>query len=75
MLVWGNLQIVQLVNYQVGNNNAFLARALAQEAEIYFMDEPFVGVDAATELTIINILKELKAKGKQYWLYTMIYKQ
>ncbi|MGE7624944.1 metal ABC transporter ATP-binding protein [Viridibacillus sp. NPDC096237] len=42
----------------------FLARALAQEAEVYFMDEPFVGVDAATELTIINILKKLKAKGK-----------
>ncbi|WP_313892795.1 metal ABC transporter ATP-binding protein [Psychrobacillus sp.] len=42
----------------------FLARALAQEAEIYFMDEPFVGVDAATERTIISILKDLKAQGK-----------
>ena len=44
----------------------FLARALAQEAEVYFMDEPFVGVDAATERTIISILKELKSQGKSH---------
>lgn len=42
----------------------FLARALAQEADIYFMDEPFVGVDAGTEEAIIKLLKELKNKGK-----------
>ena len=35
----------------------FLARALAQNAEVYFLDEPFAGVDAATEKTIIDILK------------------
>lgn len=46
----------------------FLARALAQEAEVYFMDEPFVGVDAATERTIIAILKDLKAKGKSVFV-------
>lgn len=42
----------------------FIARALAQEADIYFMDEPFVGVDAGTEATIIKLLKDMKNKGK-----------
>ncbi|MFK2826794.1 metal ABC transporter ATP-binding protein [Bacillus sp. B190/17] len=42
----------------------FLARALAQKAEIFFLDEPFVGIDAASEETIIHILKELKESGK-----------
>ena len=42
----------------------FLARALAQEAEIYFMDEPFKGVDAQTEQTILALLQELKQQGK-----------
>lgn len=42
----------------------FLARALAQEADVYFLDEPFQGVDIKTEKTIINILKELKNQGK-----------
>ncbi len=42
----------------------FLARALVQEAEIYFMDEPFKGVDAQTEKAIVLLLKELKARGK-----------
>lgn len=42
----------------------FLARALAQEAEIYFLDEPFVGIDLSSEETIITILKELKNSGK-----------
>jgi len=42
----------------------FLARALAQEAQIYFMDEPFAGVDAATEKAIIRLLHQLKENGK-----------
>ncbi len=42
----------------------FLARALAQDAQVYFMDEPFAGVDAATEAAIIALLNELKAKRK-----------
>ena len=42
----------------------FLARALVQNASIYFMDEPFQGVDASTEIAIINILKELRKAGK-----------
>jgi manganese/zinc/iron transport system ATP- binding protein len=42
----------------------FLARALAQDAELYFMDEPFAGVDAATERAIVEVLRELRARGR-----------
>ena len=42
----------------------FLARALAQEADLYLLDEPFAGVDAATEAAIIEVLKTLKDQGK-----------
>lgn len=42
----------------------FLARALAQQAQIYFMDEPFAGVDATTERAILELLQELRAAGK-----------
>lgn len=42
----------------------FIARALAQEADLYFMDEPFVGIDIATEQAIITLLKKLAAAGK-----------
>ncbi|MCA9242060.1 MAG: manganese ABC transporter ATP-binding protein, partial [Planctomycetales bacterium] len=42
----------------------FLARALAQDAQVYFMDEPFAGVDAATEAAIIRLLRSLQAAGK-----------
>ncbi|MCS1350985.1 metal ABC transporter ATP-binding protein [Mechercharimyces sp. CAU 1602] len=55
-------QISQLSGGQ--QQRVFLARALAQDAKIYFMDEPFVGVDAATEKAIIQVLSELKAQKK-----------
>lgn len=42
----------------------FLARALAQKPEIFFLDEPFVGVDLTSEETIVNILKQQKQLGK-----------
>lgn len=42
----------------------FLARALAQEAQLYLMDEPFVGVDVATEKTVITLLQNLAQQGK-----------
>jgi manganese/zinc/iron transport system ATP- binding protein len=42
----------------------FLARALAQQAELYFLDEPFAAVDMATENTILNILKDMQKEGK-----------
>ncbi|MBM7567243.1 metal ABC transporter ATP-binding protein [Paenibacillus sacheonensis] len=55
-------QISQLSGGQ--QQRIFLARALAQDAKLYFMDEPFVGVDAATEKAIITLLNELKMQGK-----------
>ncbi len=42
----------------------FLARALAQDADLYFMDEPFAGVDATTERAIIGLLQGLRTEGK-----------
>ncbi len=42
----------------------FLARALAQGADLYLLDEPFAGVDAATERAIVEVLKGLQAEGK-----------
>lgn len=62
MLSFRNRQISQLSGGQ--QQRVFLARALAQDASIYFMDEPFQGVDATTEIAIINILKELRKAGK-----------
>ena len=55
-------QISQLSGGQ--QQRVFLARALVQEAEVYFMDEPFAAVDAATEQAIIELLQELNSKGK-----------
>ncbi|MEM8836402.1 MAG: metal ABC transporter ATP-binding protein [Planctomycetota bacterium] len=55
-------QISQLSGGQ--QQRVFLARALAQESDLYFMDEPFAGVDAATERAIIDVLRELRAAGK-----------
>ncbi len=62
MLPFKNRQISQLSGGQ--QQRIFLARALVQNAEIYFMDEPFQGVDATTEKAIINILKTLRKEGK-----------
>ncbi len=59
---FSNRQISQLSGGQ--QQRVFLARALTQDAELFLMDEPFQGVDAATERTIIAILKELKNAGK-----------
>ena len=55
-------QISQLSGGQ--QQRVFLARALVQDADIYFMDEPLQGVDARTEKSIIRILKELRTNGK-----------
>lgn len=55
-------QISQLSGGQ--QQRVFLARALVQDAEIYFMDEPFQGVDAKTEQAIMVLLKELRTSGK-----------
>lgn len=62
MLPFANRQISNLSGGQ--QQRVFLARALAQESDLYFMDEPFAGVDAATEAAIIELLRDLKNKGK-----------
>ncbi len=58
MLSFMDRQISQLSGGQ--QQRVFLARALVQDADIYFMDEPFQGVDAKTERAIISLLEELK---------------
>jgi manganese/zinc/iron transport system ATP- binding protein len=55
-------QISQLSGGQ--QQRVFLARALVQHADVYFMDEPFQGVDATTERTIVELLRELRGRGK-----------
>ncbi|MBM7068290.1 metal ABC transporter ATP-binding protein [Actibacterium sp. 188UL27-1] len=55
-------QIGQLSGGQ--QQRVFLARALAQNADLYLLDEPFAGVDAATEKAIIAVLKDLRDAGR-----------
>jgi len=62
LLPFANRQISNLSGGQ--QQRVFLARALAQQSDLYFMDEPFAGVDAATESAIVSLLQELKNKGK-----------
>ncbi len=59
---YANRQISQLSGGQ--QQRVFLARALAQQAQIYLMDEPFQGVDATTEKTIVDVLRSLKKANK-----------
>jgi len=65
-----SLDILDLRKRQIGQlsggqqQRVFLARALCQEAEIFFLDEPFVGVDILTEEKIIEILKLKASEGK-----------
>src|SRR5262245_2065006 len=62
MLDYAGRQISQLSGGQ--QQRVFLARALVQDAQVYFMDEPFQGVDATTELAIVTLLQELRAAGR-----------
>src|SRR5688572_32452672 len=62
MLPLADRQISNLSGGQ--QQRVFLARALAQESDLYLMDEPFAGVDATTEATIVTLLQDLKAQGK-----------
>ncbi|MBK0402812.1 metal ABC transporter ATP-binding protein [Adhaeribacter sp. BT258] len=62
MQAYANRQISQLSGGQ--QQRVFLARALAQDADIYFMDEPFAGVDIATENAIIELLRTMRDNGK-----------
>ena len=59
---FANRQISELSGGQ--QQRVFLARALIQDAQLYFMDEPLAGVDAQTERAIMDVLQELKNEGK-----------
>ncbi|HUF37030.1 MAG TPA: metal ABC transporter ATP-binding protein [Anaerolineales bacterium] len=59
---YAHRQISQLSGGQ--QQRTFLARALVQDAQLYFMDEPFQGVDATTEWAIVTLLKELRSQGR-----------
>ncbi|WP_240377393.1 metal ABC transporter ATP-binding protein [Bacillus piscicola] len=62
MADFANSQIGELSGGQ--QQRVFIARALAQKADYFFLDEPFVGIDVASEEVIINILKNLRDAGK-----------
>ncbi len=55
-------QISQLSGGQ--QQRVFLARALVQDADLYFLDEPMAGVDATTERAIVRLLQSLRDQGK-----------
>lgn len=62
MAEFASRQISRLSGGQ--QQRVFLARALAQNADLYLMDEPFNGIDATTESAIIGILREMQNQGK-----------
>jgi manganese/zinc/iron transport system ATP- binding protein len=62
MAEYAGRQISQLSGGQ--QQRVFLARALVQHADVYFMDEPFQGVDATTERAIVELLRALRSGGK-----------
>ncbi|NNF59502.1 MAG: metal ABC transporter ATP-binding protein [Rhodothermaceae bacterium] len=62
MAGFADRQIAQLSGGQ--QQRVFLARALVQDADVYFMDEPFQGVDATTEKAIVTLLQNLREAGK-----------
>lgn len=62
MMPFIHRQINQLSGGQ--QQRVFLARALVQDADIYFMDEPFQGIDAKTEKSIVKVLQNLRDRNK-----------
>lgn len=66
MLDYADRHISQLSGGQ--KQRVFIARALAQEADLYFMDEPFAGIDAASEKQIMSILLNMQKEGKSIFV-------
>lgn len=72
----GQTGLTELGERQIGRlsggqqQRAFLARALAQEAEVLLLDEPFSGVDAVTEEMVVDLLEQLRAAGKTIMVST-----
>ncbi|MBU6172999.1 MAG: zinc ABC transporter substrate-binding protein [Planctomycetes bacterium] len=70
MMALEKVGIAELANRQISQlsggqqQRTFLARALVQSADLYLMDEPFAAVDAATEQSIIEVLRDLQKQGK-----------
>ena len=62
MADFADRQIGQLSGGQ--QQRVFLARSLAQDADLYLLDEPFAGVDAATERAIVDVLKQLRGEQR-----------
>jgi manganese/zinc/iron transport system ATP- binding protein len=62
MYEYRNRQISELSGGQ--QQRVFIARSLAQQADVYLMDEPFVGIDAASEESILRVLEEMRSAGK-----------
>jgi len=62
--------LADLADRQIGRlsggqqQRVFLARALAQQADVYLLDEPMAGVDARSQEQIFDVLSLLKAQGK-----------
>ena len=55
-------QIAELSGGQ--QQRTFLARALVQDADVYFLDEPMAGVDATSEHAILEVLRGLRDRGR-----------
>lgn len=64
MLDYKTRQISELSGGQ--RQRVFLSRAIAQDAEIYIMDEPLQGIDIATEMLIMDTIRQLQTEGKTF---------
>ncbi|SDQ02518.1 MULTISPECIES: metal ABC transporter ATP-binding protein [Carnobacterium] len=62
MLAFSQRQISELSGGQL--QRVFIARAIAQQPDWFFLDEPFVGIDLVSEEVIVKVLKKLRDEGK-----------